>query len=607
MKKSALILLLAFGLCGCGGNKLLLEAESLDAGGWVLDQQFMDSMGSPYLLAHGLGRPVEDATGTVLLPSKGLWHIYVRCYNWTSPWYGGEGPGAFKLLLNGKELPGTFGNTGNCWRWEYAGEYVSGSRDLSVSLRDLSGFDGRCDAILFTREKGDTIVPAPRWADRRVRNAGRYDLVVVGAGTAGICAAVSAAREGLKVALIHDRPLLGGNNSSEVRVHLGGRINCGPYPRLGNLVKEFGHSRKGNAKPAEYYEDWKKDSLIASEPGITLFRQYRMVEVDKKGDSISSLLAVNTVDGSVLRFKAALFADCSGDGNLGYLAGADYRTGREGASDSSEDGAPETADSQVMGASVQWYSLPSSSPQPFPVFEYGKVFGEDSVEKVRKGEWTWETGMNRDQIAEAELIRDHGLLVVYSNWSYLKNRFSGRGDFSRDSLSWVAYVAGKRESRRLLGDHILDRNDILDRVEYEDASFTTSWSIDLHYPDPANTAFFPGGEFKAVCVQEPIEPYAVPYRCLYSRNVDNLFMAGRDISVTHIALGTVRVMRTTAMMGEVVGMAASVCHRHSCSPRDVYSSHLDELKVLMERGSGRTDLPDNQNFNLGKKIHKKTW
>ena len=195
--------------------------------------------------------------------------------------------------------------------------------------------------------------------------------------------------------------------------------------------------------------------------------------------------------------------------------------------------------------------------------------------------------MLRDQIYEAERVRDHGLLVVYSNWSFLKNRSSVKEEYSDLALDWVAYIAGKRESRRLLGDHLLTQNDIINEVKYDDGSASASWSIDLHYPDPKNSAFFPGEEFKSICTQERIEIYPIPYRCFYSRNIPNLFMAGRNISVTHVALGTVRVMRTTAMMGEVVGMAAAVCDRNSCMPRDVYTDHLEQLKELMREGCGR--------------------
>ena len=603
-------------LIGCRNEELFVEAESFSVkGGWQVDQQFMDMMGSPYLIAHGAGVPVEDASAQVRLPGKGEWHLFVRTFNWVSPWYDGEGPGKFKVAVDGDELPETLGAAGSKWMWQYAGSFETASRNISVALKDMTGFDGRCDALYFSRVKNpelpEDVAGMRELRSRLIRNfnvpsdKGQYDLVVAGGGVAGMCAAVAAARQGLKVALIHNRPVLGGNNSAEVRVHLGGSIECGPYPNLGNMIKEFGHTKKGNAKSAENYEDWKKMSFVENEENISLFLNTHVTDLEMKDGSIEALLARNIETGELMRFSAPVFSDCTGDASVGYLAGAEWRTGRESLAETGEPGAVEVADRQVLGASVQWNSKDMGKPSPFPVFEYGKVFTEESVQKVKGGEWTWETGMLRDQVLEAERVRDHGLLVVYSNWSYLKNHSSVKEEFADRALDWVAYVAGKRESRRLVGDVMLTQNDILNEVPYEDATCATSWSIDLHYPDPANTAFFPGEEFKAVCTQEYIEIYPIPYRCFYSKNIPNLFMAGRNISVTHVALGTVRVMRTTAMMGEVVGLAASVCHRHGCLPRDVYRTHFADLQALMEQGAGKQGLPNNQLFNVGRKEHLK--
>ena len=221
------------------------------------------------------------------------------------------------------------------------------------------------------------------------------------------------------------------------------------------------------------------------------------------------------------------------------------------------------------------------------------------MEKVTMGEWTWETGMNFNQITEFERIRDYGLLVVYSNWSYLKNFSSLKEDYKNRKLDWVAYIAGKRESRRLLGDIILKEQDLTDYNIYPDASAPTTWTIDLHYPDPKNTANFPDKEFKSIAVHKKIHPYPLPYRCFYSRNIDNLFMAGRNISVTQVVLGTTRLMRTTGMMGEVVGMAASIATKHKTNPRGVYQNYLEELKVLMNKGVGKYDVENVQHYNEG--------
>jgi hypothetical protein len=278
--------------------------------------------------------------------------------------------------------------------------------------------------------------------------------------------------------------------------------------------------------------------------------------------------------------------------------------GRESREEFGESTAPEQADKMTMGASVQWYSEDTGKPSVFPLFDYGVTFNEQNYERVTMGEWTWETGMNYDQIRDFERIRDYGLLVVYSNWSFLKNGFKENDSYRNRKLGWVAYVAGKRESRRLLGDYILKEDDLRRYVVHEDGTAATTWSIDLHYPDPKNTANFPDAEFKSIAKHSNIYPYPVPYRCLYSRNIDNLFMAGRNISVTHVALGTVRVMRTTGMLGEVVGMAASLCKKHSVNPRSIYQHHLDELKSLMREGVGQKGLPNNQKYNEGGTLPK---
>ena len=587
---------------------VLVEAENFAAkGGWSVDQQFTFEMGSPYLIAHGMGKPVGDASTEVTLPAAGLYHVYVRTYNWTSPWSDRSGPGAFRISVGGTALDATLGTEGDGWMWQYAGAVETAGKSATVTLHDMTGFDGRCDAVWLTPDK--SVVPPDSGEAlaefRSLHNPPKirkvkYDFVVIGGGIAGMCASVAAARQGVKVALINDRPIWGGCNSSETRVHLGGHIEMEPYTNLGNMIKEFGPLRGGNAQPAEFYEDDKKRAFLEAEAEhLDLYPSYRVDRVDCRDGHIRAVYATHIETGETVEFRAPIFSDCTGDGTVGYLAGADYSMGRESRAEYNEPSAPEQGDSLTMGASVQWYSVEDDAPSTFPVFEYGLNFNDESCERVTMGEWTWETGMNRDQCEEFERIRDYGLMVVYSNWSYLKNRLEDNGAYANRSLGWVAYIAGKRESRRLLGDHILTENDLVNEVAYPDASFTTTWSIDLHYPDPENSEHFPGEEFKSICTHGAVNPYAVPYRCLYSRNIDNLFMAGRNISVTHIGLGTVRVMRTTGMMGEVVGMAAGICTEHGALPREVYTGHLDELKAMMEKGMGKSGLKNNQLYNLG--------
>ncbi|MDI9605661.1 MAG: FAD-dependent oxidoreductase [Bacteroidota bacterium] len=615
MRRTSINIILLFSLSffyvvSSHAQSLFIEAESFQQkGGWVVDQQFMDLMGSPYLMAHGLGTTVEDATTTVHFAKSGEYTLFVRTYNWTSPWTTKEGPGKFQVTINGHSLNGkVLGAEGNAWEWQEAGKVKVNAGAVTVGLRDLTGFNGRCDALYFTMDDvAPPNEPEALTAFRKEKlmlpdiapNAGEFDLVVVGGGVAGTTAALTAARLGLKVALVQDRPVLGGNNSSEVRVHLGGRMNLDPYPRLGDVVNEIAPLRGGNAQPGDYYEDEKKLEMVNAEDNITLFLNFRAFEVEKEGTTIKTVLAKQIETAEELSFSAPLFADCTGDGTIGYLAGADFSMGRESRAEYNETSAPDEADSLTMGSSVQWYSNEGKGKYPFPLFNYGIEINETNVQKVTIGEWTWETGMNLDQIVDFERIRDYGLLVVYSNWSYLKNKSSVKQEYTSRYLDWVAYIAGKRESRRLLGDKVLTEGDLTDFVIYPDASAPTSWTIDLHYPDPKNTEHFPGTEFKSIAVHKAIHPYPIPYRCLYSRNVDNLFMAGRNISVTHVALGTVRVMRTTGMMGEVVGMAASVATKHETTPRGVYQEHLRELQQLMTAGTGKHDVENAQDYNLG--------
>jgi hypothetical protein len=580
------------------GKHVLVEAESFeDPGGWVVDQQFMDQMGSPVLLAHGLGVPVWDAVTAVTFPAEGRYRLWVRTREWAGVKDAQAAPGKFQLLVDNKPLPIVFGAEGAQWHWQDGGMVEIKARRVRLALHDLTGFDGRCDAILFSRQpdfvppdRGEALAIFRREAlglSATPQDAGRFDLVVVGGGMAGTCTALSAARLGLQVALVQDRPVLGGNNSSEVRVHLNGQINLPPYPRIGDVVGELDSGGRGNAQAAALYGDQKKLDLVRAETNIHLFLGVHACQVEKEGSRIIAVVGRDIRASKDLRFLAPLFADCTGDGTIGFLAGADFRMGRESWAKTGETMAPKEADKMTMGASVQWYSVETPEPSPFPECPWALAFTEESCERMTRGDWNWETGLNKDQISDFETIRDHGLRAVYGNWAFLKNRSKDKDKYAHRKLSWVAYIAGKRESRRLLGDVILTQQDVQEQRPYPDGFVTTTWSLDLHYPDPANTKYFPGEEFKTICKTPAIKPYAVPYRCFYSRNVENLFMAGRDISVTHVALGTVRVMRTCGMMGEVVGMAASICRNRHTTPRGVYAEHLPELKELATHGVGK--------------------
>jgi hypothetical protein len=571
-----LVLLLAG--TGAEGATVLVEAEGFkDHGGWVVDQQSMDVMGSPYLLAHGLGVPVADATTTVAFPAPGEYRVWVRTKNWVARWKAPGAPGKFQLLVNGKPLAETFGVRGEDWSWHDGGTVRIEGKEAGLALHDLTGFAGRCDAVLLSSEK-DFAPPqdAKQLAALRAKllglpdrpqEAGPFDLVVTGGGVAGCCSAVCAARLGLKVALIQDRPVLGGNSSSEVRVWIQGQIKQRPYPVIGEIVGEMLTRPKRCPDKAEAYGDDLKMKVVAAEKDLALFLWEHVDQVEMEGKRIKAVVATNVLTGRRTRFAGRWFVDATGDATVGFLAGADHEVEATG----------------HLGTSNLWYTEDTGQRAAFPRCPWALDLRDkpfpSKLEEL--GHWYWESGFDIDTVREAEAIRDHNLRAMFGAWDCLKNV---KQLYPQHRLAWAAYVSGKRESRRLLGDVVLTQQDVVGSKEFPDGCVSATWSIDLHYPDPKYAAASPGNEFISVAKFTPFKkPYPAPYRCLYSRNVPNLWMAGRCISVTHEALGTVRVMGTGGLMGECVGRAAAVCKRHGADPRDVYRSHLPEFLELLKR------------------------
>ncbi len=578
---------------------VLVEAESFgEHGGWVLDQQSMDVMGSPYLLAHGLGKPVADARTTVMLSERGTYRVFVRTRDWVASWKAPGSPGKFQVVVNGTPLAKVFGTEGSQWHWQDGGR-IEIDRKATLALHDLTGFEGRCDAILLTTE-ADLVLPNedPAMAEfRRKRlnlpespeDGGSYDLVVVGGGIAGTCATVSAARLGLRVALVQDRPVLGGNNSSEVRVWLQGARNLPPYRHVGDIVRELEqarHAHYGPSNTADLYEDERKIALVKAEKNARLMLNHRVSAVEKDDGRLRAVVAQDILTGRRLRLSARWFADCTGDGCVGFLAGADW----------------EMTDTGHMGSCNLWNVVDTGAQAPFPRCPWAldlsdKPFpgrGTKKPDVLMLGGWYWESGFDHDPFAKVEYIRDWNFRAMYGAWDAMKNV---DGVLPNHALNWAAYVQGKRESRRLMGDLVLSKEDLVRSKAYPDGCVPTGWKIDLHLPDKRYEKGFEGDAFIAkASYGDYRQPYWIPYRCLYSRSIPNLFMAGRCISVTHEALGAVRVMRTGGCMGECVGRAASICKRHDADPRGVYEKHLDEFLALLNqplsrRGALRRGLP----------------
>lgn len=591
-KISFLVFFLGITISLTYAQSVLVETELFDdKGGWTVDAQFIDQMGSPYLLAHGLGTPVEDAVTQVQFPEKGKYYVWVRTKDW-APFP--KGPGKFKIAINGTPLDHVFGAEGTVgWQWSSGGRVDIDNTDVEIRLTDLTGFEGRCDAIFFTKSKKEKL-PADLVSLENFRKthlpftgkmheAGDFDLVVVGGGVAGICAAIEAARRDLKVALINNREVLGGNSSSEIRIPTEGDIFRNQYKSIGRIVREIDNSLAGIGNPdgKMYNDDWRR-KVVLNEDNITLFENVHVNKVEKKGTRITAVVGVNVKTLEKHRITGTLFSDCTGDATLGILAGAEHTYGRESKSQTGENDAPDVVDSLTMGTSNQWYAIPINAGSEFPVQEWMLQFSDAYHFDITRSVWNWETGFGNFHIVDqAEEIRDHNFRAIYGNWAYLKTYKPEK--YGNHKLAYLSYVAGKRESYRLIGDFILKQQDIDEKIVYPDAIVTSTWGIDLHYPDETNSRYFPGQEFIGYAIHPDKENnvYTFPYRCLYSRNIENLFMAGRNISVTHIALGAVRVQRCTGMMGEVVGIAASLCKKNNCNPRDIYQTYLNELLEIV--------------------------
>ena len=579
-------------------SALLLEAGQFqDHGGWGMDSQHMDQMGSGYLIAHGIGKPVKDAVAKVKFAETGTYKLWVRTRDWVAPWKKPDTPaakrakgtpGIFKVLIEGKEVKTTFGDRNAEWHWQDGGTVEITQAETEIKLHDLTGFAGRCAGIFLSKDtnlvppsKGDELAGFRRkWHGytEKPEEAGSFEFVVVGGGVAGMCAALVAARQGVKVAFIQDRPVPGGNNSSEVRMHLSGTARSKYAPKLGDVLAEFDVPQKLKKKffplgrpmhHAKPFMDEKKDSIVRAVDNIAYFPMYRMNGVEMDNGRIKAVVAESIASSKRLRFVGKHFADCTGDGCVGFLAGADF----------------EISKNEHMGRSNQWsvqdVKKPTTFPRcpwaldlsekPFPGRQQDKRLGLNAF-----GNWFWESGFAHDPITKGEYIRDWNMRAMYGAWDCIKNV---EKSLPTCDLMWSAFISGMRESRRLLGDLVLNRTDITKPVWYEDGIVPTGWKIDVHFPDPRYNKGFEGDAFiSTVKFQKCVNPYYIPYRCLYSRNIPNLFMAGRDISVTRDALGSVRVMRTTALMGEVVGMAAMLCIKHGVDPRGVYKNHLAELK-----------------------------
>jgi hypothetical protein len=584
---------------------ILIEAEDFESyGGWVLDSQFETVMGSPYLLAHGLGRPVGDATTTINVEHEGEYEVWVRAKDWVPSYH----PGRFTLSINDVVLGTEFGANDQDWSWQSAGKVSLAKGPTKLALHDLTGFDGRCDAIYLS---ADGVAPpnevnaaslawrkALRGLPEQPLEAGHYDVVVVGGGISGCAAALTAARLGQRVALIHDRPVLGGNASNE--------IGLMPRGSQGALLKELSQ-RSANGDIAAL-------SLLEAEPTATVFLGHRIVSVEKEGTTITAVQAVQARGGHERRITGAVFIDTSGTAILGVLAGALTLFGRESRAEFDEPYAPEVGDDMHHGNTLFFRTRMADHPVSFPevpwAIEVSKDYanlsgqlleagvenapgpqagGNPSTPEFRFGSKAdvfpathfWEYGQWLDPYTNGELIRDYLMRALYGTFSNVKNLEPE--NYANLEFEWMAFVAAQGEFRRYRGDYVLSENDIRNHTSFPDALVPNDGAFCIH------CAWGPGEgkyDFRLkdwIWDMRDKQAYGIPFRCLYSANIDNLLMAGKHISVTHVAGSSTKTMGNGSQHGIAVGAAAYLCNQHEVTPRDLYNHHLGELKNLVDQ------------------------
>lgn len=416
------------------------------------------------------------------------------------------------------------------------------------------------------------------------------DIIVVGGGLAGVSAAVAAARLGRRTVLINNRPVLGGNSSSEVRVWVCGATAHGNqrWARETGIIGEMyreNQFRNPEGNPV-YWDDVVLDT-VRREPNITLFLNTEVLEAEASGPEDARRVESVTgwTMGSEIRttFRAPLFLDCTGDGLIGELAGARYRLGKEGRDEFGEEWAPEQPVREFLGSTLLFYTKDLGHPVKYVAPESAKDIRTTPIPSariIRSGDsgahyWWIEWGGQLDIVDDNERIRDELRSVILGIWDHIKN--SGEFDADNLTLEWIGNVPGKREYRRFIGDYTLRQQDVLEQTVFDDGVAFGGWSIDLH---PAEGMYATG----AGAVQRFSDGlFEIPFRSLYSVNVENLLMAGRNVSATHIAFGAARVMATCAAMGEAAGTAASLCVEHGTTPRELYRTRRAELRQTLLR------------------------
>ena len=400
------------------------------------------------------------------------------------------------------------------------------------------------------------------------------DFCVVGGGMAGVCAAVAAARHGAKTVLVQDRPMLGGNASSEIRMWICGAVGIN-LKETGILEEIQLENMRYN--PSRQYNIWDHIliNFVQRQKNLTLLLNCSCDGVEMDGSRIKAVNAWQLTTQKQYTINAKFFADCSGDSVL-RVSGAEFRAGREARSEYNESHAPEVADNKTMGNSILIQTKHTNVHKPFEPLPFAHVFEEKGYHRpisARDNFWWVETGGEQDTIADAEEIRDELAKIIFGVWDLTKN--SSKGVAKNFEIEWIGVLPGKRENIRYIGDHVLTQNDVEKQGKFDDMIGYGGWSMDDHHP----AAFYHPG---APTIFHPApKPYGIPYRSLYSKNIDNLFFAGRNISATHMAMSSTRVMGTCAILGQAAGTAAALAVRYNLSPRGIYEEKITELQETL--------------------------
>ncbi|AZQ62749.1 FAD-dependent oxidoreductase [Flammeovirga pectinis] len=413
-----------------------------------------------------------------------------------------------------------------------------------------------------------------------------FEVVIIGGGAAGICAAVASARNGAKTVLIQDRPVLGGNASSEMRVHLNGVNNIkGKAERETGIIEELLLlNRFENEQESFSVFDHVMYDFVIREPNLTLMVNTQAVEAIMDGTVIKSAKCWQATTETLYTINGKVFIDCSGDGLLAATAGAEYRTGREGKQEFNENFAPEKADGWQMGATLLMSSKDMGKPMHYSPPSYAIKYTHEGAHKRRKfagfqdGIWWIEVGSNDDIIADAEINRHKLMGYLHGVWDYIKN--SGNFPEAENlALDWVGSLPSRRESRRFIGDYVVSEKDMTQHKNFYDAVAFGGWSLDEHNPGGIENISEPPSyfhyHFKSI--------YQFPFRSLYSKNISNLMFAGRNVSQTHIALSSSRIMATCALQGQAVGTAATLCVQHATTPKDIGTKYINQLQEQLLR------------------------